>query len=188
MDGADLSARLGAVGPRSGEEPRLAFAEAGSSLNLESFGRLRSGFAEGRHCLNGARYSLCGKAEGAPGLYDHVADPHLTRDLCVGLPGECKRLKEASLRWPVEEARARAARSTRYKLVEYPRLEGGYSSRLFDLEADPGETVDVSDRHPAVASQLGAALRQWSGSSPPAARPSRSAADLEAMRALGYVH
>lgn len=187
MDGRDLSARLLSSAPGPTEEARLAFAEAGSSLTLQSFRRLRSGFAEGRHCLNGPRYSLCEEAGQPARLYDHEADPRLTTDLCQRLPEECRRLGEASHRWPVEETRARAARGTRYKLVEHPRLEGGYSIRLFDLQADPAERFDVSELHPEVAAQLSSALRSWVGSSPPPARPARTPADLEAMRAIGYV-
>lgn len=91
-------------------------------------------------------------------------------------------------RWPVGEARLRSARDHRFKLVESPRLEGGYARALYDLEADPAEAVNVIDRHPEVVARLGAELAAWSASIPsrvPA--PERDEETLEMLRALGYV-
>jgi arylsulfatase A-like enzyme/predicted Zn-dependent protease len=76
-------------------------------------------------------------------------------------------------------------RSTRYKLIQAPRPE------LYDLGADPGETTNVFDRHPAVARELGERLDRLVAETSRDA-PEPEAADLdketvERLAALGYV-
>jgi len=51
-----------------------------------------------------------------------------------------------------------AIRAGRYKLLEY--FENG-TVQLFDLEADPGEQNDLSEKHPEIAKRLLGELRQW---------------------------
>ena len=50
------------------------------------------------------------------------------------------------------------AQASKWKLVEF--LEGNVSV-LFDLEADPGETVDLSSEHPATSAELLEKLHSW---------------------------
>jgi arylsulfatase/uncharacterized sulfatase len=57
--------------------------------------------------------------------------------------------------------------------------------RLFDLLRDPGETRDVLREHPGLAASLAADLPAPLRRVPPV--PSLEAADVEALRALGYL-
>jgi arylsulfatase A-like enzyme len=67
----------------------------------------------------------------------------------------------------------------------FARDEGALE--LYDLEADPGEQVDVARREAEVASRLAHTLDAWHEAAmrdaPPAAAPER----IEGLRALGYV-
>ena len=68
---------------------------------------------------------------------------------------------------------------------------------LYDLVDDPMETRDLADQKPEVASQLAGQFAVWSGSfehyvAPPDPRDRQkqrpSAAEIKAMRGLGYIH
>jgi hypothetical protein len=79
-------------------------------------------------------------------------------------------------------------RTPRFKLVEYPQLEGGYRRALYDLESDPVELRDVSEAHPEVADRLGRQLDRYTAELPaPTTRPPRSFEQDEILRSLGYV-
>jgi len=59
-----------------------------------------------------------------------------------------------------------AIRSGRWKLVEwFERTIGGCRDgspfELYDLDADPGESMDLSTRHPGVCAELSARLAAW---------------------------
>jgi len=190
VDGVDLSARA-----RSGEAPevprsRVVFAESANSMWNDSFELLGTGRLPGRICINGERYTLCEVPSARPGVYrlfDHVADPDLTTDVAAVYPAQVAALLEAWKRWPPESARQRVARTARFKLVQHPRLEGGYENRLYDLENDPEETADVAAEHPDVVRHLGERLEEWSQGIP--AAPQRVFdPEVEArLRALGYL-
>ena len=81
--------------------------------------------------------------------------------------------------------RFRAVIHGRWKLIWTPgREEGPYE--LFDLESDPGEERDLyAPAHPE-AERLAALLQAWSDDEP-RAEATASEADLEALRALGYI-
>lgn len=75
------------------------------------------------------------------------------------------------------------------------RREGAQYA-LFDLESDPGETADVSDRFPDDFARLKAALDAWEAQAPlPLTRGSEECGDareveentVEQLRTLGYV-
>jgi arylsulfatase A-like enzyme len=51
-----------------------------------------------------------------------------------------------------------AVRSGKWKLIEFYDLE---KVELYDLEADPGETTDLSAIHPDIVEQLTDKLRQF---------------------------
>lgn len=80
-----------------------------------------------------------------------------------------------------------SVRGPRWKLIRYPGTEEDYVE-LYDLEADPGELMDVADAQPAVRSRLLATLDSWLAlGGEPAIAPRARAEDLESLRALGYV-
>ncbi len=189
LDGVDLADRV-----RAGAEPppsrsRVVFAESATAMWNEAVGQLVTG-RWGRVCINGERYTLCEEPRSEPGvyrLYDHVADPRLVRDVAAEHPEVVRALRRALERWSPETARQRVAQTSRFKLVRTPRLEGGYSSRLFDLESDPQERVDVKDEHPEVYRHLAAELERWAAGI--AAEPPREYdPELErVLRSLGYL-
>lgn len=57
-------------------------------------------------------------------------------------------------------AKDRMVRDGRWKLVYQP-LESGKRLALYDVEADPGCTRDISDDHPMEVARLWAELREW---------------------------
>lgn len=80
-----------------------------------------------------------------------------------------------------------AAFDGRFKLLR--QLPGG-TDRLFDLEQDPGETIDVSALHAERAAALGELLGKWQSSQRAgfASATGKLDADaLENLRRLGYV-
>lgn len=192
MDGADLSARVRGGGWRGQERSGVVFAEGGSALHPELHQWLRSGRRDSLHCLNGRRFSLCsGPSRQGLTLHDRHADPRLEHDVSAEHPKVRERLEAAHARWPVEEARERAAREAAFKLVEYPLPSGARRRVLYDLERDPRETTDVSQQHPAIAARLGSELDRWTAELDAVARREpegeRSDDTLERLRALGYI-
>jgi arylsulfatase A-like enzyme len=183
-DGVDQSARVrGAVPDRAAVE-RIAFAESGSAMRIDYNRRPWSGSPNGAHCFHDARWSWCGAVAGDWTLHDRRGDR--ARDVAAQHPEVVARFEAARAAWQPGELRERSARDSEYKLLETPRLEGGWRRDLYDLAADPGETRDVSGEHPDVAARLGAALDTWLEElTPRAAQPSE--ADIEALRELGYV-
>lgn len=190
VDGVDLSDRV-----RPGKAPavprsRVVYAESASSMWNESFDLLVTGRPWWRVCINGERYTLCEMPRREPGvyrLYDHVDDPDLTTDVAAAHPEVVAGLLDAWKRWPPESARQRAARTAQFKLVQYPLLEGGYESRLYDLESDPSEAVDVAAEHPDVARFLRESLEAWSRDVPLAPERAFDPEVEEHLRTLGYL-
>ncbi|MDH3211476.1 MAG: sulfatase-like hydrolase/transferase [Myxococcales bacterium] len=76
-----------------------------------------------------------------------------------------------------------AVRRGRYKLHR-DRLTG--KVELYDLETDPGEQADVSDRHPEVVEELLAALHGRGSGAPEGERVELSSEAIEQLKALGY--
>jgi arylsulfatase A-like enzyme len=191
MDGIDLSAVVREPGsaPDALAE-RVVFAESANVLRNQSYRSVLTGRPYERACVNGPRYTLCDVVEGKsvpPKLFDHVADPGLTRDVAGSRPDEVRALREARRRWPAGGARERVASTARFKLVQVPRLEGGYATALYDREADPHESSDASADHPALAGQLLAALEEWARDIPQQPPKRLDPAVEEAMRNLGYM-
>ncbi len=190
-DGVDLSPRvLAAEKPAPPPRSRIVFAESATSMWNDAFDLLSTGHSWGRVCLNGERFSLCERPRGEPGvyrLYDHAADPELATDVAAEHPDAVASLLEAWESWPPGSARQRVARTSRFKLVQTPRLEGGYESRLYDLETDPQETTDLAGKHPEVHRHLVAQLEAW-GADVPAPEPRPYDPGLERiLRSLSYV-
>jgi arylsulfatase A-like enzyme len=79
----------------------------------------------------------------------------------------------------------RAVRRGRFKLIA-DRPSG--RAVLFDLEADPGETRDVSERHPEIAGALRTALEASGGESAQGPElTGLSPEEEQRLRALGYL-
>ena len=81
-------------------------------------------------------------------------------------------------------------RNQRWKLILIPR-PGGDVLELYDIEKDPGETLNLVDREPKVTEYLLHELRSWMARTERADRPSLPSAmdeELEAeLRSLGYI-
>lgn len=76
----------------------------------------------------------------------------------------------------------RGLRDGRYKLIQASQAE------MYDLDVDPGETVDISAANGARAERMRAALESLAPSSERAAEPANlDAATRERLAALGYV-
>jgi arylsulfatase A-like enzyme len=188
-DGEDLSRRLRSESAAStAVGSRKVFAESADALHSSMFKYLRSGRRGVRRCINGPRYSLCEAEHGEVGLYDHVDDPNLTRDLSSVHPEERRRLGAAAVRWPTSQsAHEHTVRTARFKLIEYPLLEGGYHRVLFDLRNDPKENRDISGEEPDVVRELARDLERWKKDLPDHAGVDFNADQLDALRALGYI-
>ncbi len=95
-------------------------------------------------------------------------------------------------RYPVKvagvEGKVRMIRRGSHKLILTP-LPDGYDLQLYDLEADPGETTNLSRSQPDLARRLGWELEQWfSGYQEADTSPLElDEEDLESLRALGYL-
>lgn len=180
VDGRSLAPRL--LGRRDPGAPEVAFALAGRAFHRQDFHRLFSGSGS-RRCLNGPRLSLC-QQDGGFGLYDPHQDPGLTRDLFQQRPYERNRLLLAWAAWQGRKPTERAARTTHFKLVERPGVDG-WEQALYDLESDPDEQRDATSAHPEVARRLADELETWSA---PLEHPSRlGEREMELLRQLGYV-
>jgi arylsulfatase len=163
----------------------LTLAESASALLPEATTFVVSGRHGGKWCVNEARWSRCMAGRGEPRYYDHVADPQLR--VATQPPAEiAEALTRAAQEWGPEEARSRCARTPKFKLVQYPQLDGSFREALYDLQADPRETQDVTQTHPKVAAKLRSALRDWSAQGVVRVKQ-RSDEDLQTLRSLGYV-
>ncbi|MEL6345667.1 MAG: sulfatase [Myxococcota bacterium] len=177
--GEDLTPRL------VGGEPdvrRAAVVQSGSALQVPLHHQLRSGRADKRHCLNGPRFSLCQRPGTPPRLFDRAADPGLKVDVSADHPTIAAAYREASGRWPPEQARQRAVRTAREKLTARPLLAGGYQVERYDLRVDPGETQPLSaELSPRLQSMLDDALGE------PVVAGARDEGTEAALRSLGYI-
>jgi arylsulfatase A-like enzyme len=187
IDGEDLSPRLRplAWSPFGAPDPPT-FAESGSALLPNVFNRVHSGRTHELNCLNAPRFSLCGRPGEEPGLFEPAVDSKLEQDLSASYPVEKAALMAARQIWPPEQARQRALREGRFKLVEVPLWRGGYRRALYDLAADPGETQDIKHLFGAQYQRLSRRLEAWTAQLPTAALGERSPEQLEALRSLGY--
>jgi arylsulfatase A-like enzyme len=188
FDGIDLSSRvIAGVAASGAASPETAIAESGGALLPETFVYLTSGHPGDRQCVNGSRFSLCVDPGDEPRLYDHVADPFLTKDVSASHPDARAALLAVQARWPAGQARERTLRTTRYKLVERPRLQGGWRAALYDLEADPAERKDLADEQPELAGRFREQLDAAFASVPAPPALELEPRELETLRALGYV-
>ena len=100
----------------------------------------------------------------------------------------------SEIRFPLQDARiwprpldARALVGRRFKLIAD---DAAGTLRLYDLQADPGERVDLAPERPELTAELLARLRDWQRSAsrpgPRASDVELSERDLELLRDLGY--
>ena len=89
--------------------------------------------------------------------------------------------------WQLARAN-RSIRRGRYKLIHNSKED---SWALYDLELDPGETLDIAAKEPEITAELSAEIRsRYAGFDPNPEPPNRIELDreeLERLRALGYV-
>ncbi len=142
--------------------------------------------------LRGTGVPVGRRVKGAVGLVDLAAT---VADLAgsAGLPGSSLRSQWSAAPRPLGPLYAetlapqldfgwsdlRAWREGRYKLIRAPKPE------LFDVAADPGETINLIAREPARAAQMAAALEavlEGEVASPRAVDPETA----ERLRSLGY--
>lgn len=183
-----LTALPGADGLDLGQPTRPAFAviQSGSALHARLAVTLRAGRTDGRHCLHAPRYSLCNN-----GFYDRQDDPAMRTDLTGQRLNIEAAMATDAARWPAEQARQHAVRSTRWKLVATPQQNGGYSERLYPVTptgltgAEVALSVVPDDVLANLRGGLPDAVRAGLATDAPAA--GRDAQATDALRALGYV-
>jgi arylsulfatase A-like enzyme len=187
-DGRSVAGRLG--GPvREEPDPRPAFFESAGALNRFYAPGLLSGRPQTGYCLHGERYTLCWKGDGEPTLHERASDPTLATDVAAEHPDEVAALERMRERWGPGRTRERAVIDAdgELKLVERPKLGGGYARFLYDLSVDPAESRNLRDERPADAERLGALLDDWTDGVP-GYDPAQLTDEAEAtLRALGYV-
>jgi arylsulfatase A len=85
-----------------------------------------------------------------------------SRDSLSAFLGE----EELGLTFMLEEANGLALREGRWKLIRLNQRKGQGTRRaeLYDLQADPGEEVDVADAHPELVERLDLRLNQLKNS------------------------
>ena len=191
LDGEDLSRRLRpGAGPSRRDTGRIVFSESASALWNQKVDEVVTGRDWWRICINGPRFTLCEIPKEAPGvflLYDHELDPGLDHDIAAEHPEQVVALQALWSRWPLESARDRVARTARFKLIETPKLEGGYTRILVDLTRDAEEARNVSAEHPEVFRALGAALDEWTADIPDVEPRPYDPELEETLRSLGYI-
>jgi arylsulfatase A-like enzyme len=185
LDGEDLLSRLSPEVSPAPAADRIVFAESASALWNEAREPLITGRIGGRVCANGDRLTLCVEGDQTT-VFERSVDPALMVDIVGRFPEEEKVLAAALQTWPAESARQRVARTARFKLVQFPRLQGGYRSELYDLRGN-GEGVDVSRRFARVAEVLAAALEDWATGIPRELRREADAEREQTLRNLGYL-
>lgn len=196
-DGADRSAVLRwslreTLERLMGEEepsapPPLTFAESGGALLVKDHTALLAGRPRTGYCINDGQYSLCWSKAKSAALYDRNSDPELETDIRREQPDLYARLDGAKKRWSPGATRLRSVSDGRYKVIQRPRLEGGYSLVMVDLERDPAETTDIKDEHSETFEQLSNALEAWTKDVPGYIQEQLTDEQEAQLRALGYV-
>ncbi len=187
-DGRSVAGRLGGT-VNEAPDPRPAFFESAGALNRFYAHGLLSGRPQTGYCLHGPRYALCWKGDSEPTLHDRPRDPTLATDVASEHPEEVAALERMRRRWQPGRTRERAVIDADggLKLVERPKLGGGYQRFLYDLSADRAESRNLLDERADDAERLGALLDEWTDEVP-GYDPAQLTEEAEAtLRALGYV-
>lgn len=186
MSGTDHS-KAARRPPGSAVQAPIAFARSGGVLLIDDHTAIISGRPRTGYCMNDERFSLCWKGESPPTLHDRSRDPLLKADVKAAHPAIYESLVEARKRWTPTDVRERSASDGHLKLVESPRLQGGFARSLYDLDQDPDEILDVKDAHRADLARLGDALDRWTAAIPGHTRRALSEEEEAQLKALGYV-
>ena len=119
-----------------------------------------------------------------------VPDSWHGRDLLCSDGGPNEASAESRTLFSQYGNRRYSARTDRWKLI-VTRLDDGLSDELFDLQADPGETRNVTEEAPEVVQSLTRDLRRWraglttvSGDASPVELDPE---ERERLEALGYL-
>jgi len=96
-------------------------------------------------------------AVGVPLPKDRVYDG---RNMLPVILGQAKGPLHEALFWDGNEKK-HAARSGKWKLVDWKLVDNNGKVELFDLEADLGEENDLSAKHPDVLKRLQQAYATW---------------------------
>ncbi len=120
-------------------------------------------------------------------FFDRENDPKLVKPLETVPEDAKKELMAARSRWSPESTRARAVRTAEYKLVAYPKIEGGYRYALYDLREDPSESTDVSALRPKDFKRMKKMFDEYESTMSSFVARERSDSELDELRALGYV-
>ncbi|MGB5702668.1 MAG: hypothetical protein WBM48_07620 [Polyangiales bacterium] len=146
-------------------------------------GRPRTGY-----CINKGRDSLCWLSNVIkPMLFDRESDDAQGKDLRHEKPELYAEMLRARERWKPGMTRERSVSDGRFKLVERPRFEGGYSRTLYDTHADPAETKDVQKAQPEALEKLSRALSDWTADIPGYTQEALSDETEAQLKALGYI-
>ncbi len=173
-------------GPAEGEQV-LSFAESGGALLVKDHTSLLAGRPRTGYCLNDGEYSLCWKDDTEGALFHRRLDPALEHDLQQEQPERFATMSEARRRWKPGSTRMRSVTDGRFKLIERPRLAGGYSLTLVDFVTDPTETVPVGDEHPDLFQHFSSVLHAWTRNTAGYVQEELSDIEEAQLRALGYV-
>lgn len=174
-------------GDNPGPEGLLAFAESGGTLVRGNHSTLLSGRPRTGYCINKGPYSLCWRHVVGPFLYDRQSDPAMRKDLSKDEPELYEEMLGARQRWKPGMTRERSVSDGRFKLVERPRFEGGYSRTLYDTHADPTETKDLRKTNPDAYQALSRALADWTADIPGYVQEQLSEEAEAQLKALGYI-
>ncbi len=155
-----------------------AAARSGSALQARLTSVLVAGRGK-RWCLHGPRWSRCTTGKGAA-LHDRDTDAALGADVAHAHPAVAATMAEHASHWAPEGAREYVVFDADHALVARPRLEGGYRTALYRRD-DPVRSVPVDD--PAAVERL----RPLLPDAVPVRDDTRTAEELERLRALGYV-
>ncbi|MBU1877362.1 MAG: sulfatase-like hydrolase/transferase, partial [Chloroflexi bacterium] len=121
-----------------------------------------------------------------------IPAPSIMEGVSLRQPPDAPARSQLSLSTTCQKGWSMAVRDSRYKLIEIidgnPR--GRAMTQLYDLVADPGETVNLAETHPDVLARLRATLSQMMALSEQAAVGSQEAvldAEFqERLHQLGY--
>ncbi len=176
------------------------FCQSGSALRphnpIRAFAGRRRGEGPGKPAFLSARdgdWVLVRRtSSGRTLLHNAASDPTFRIDLAAEHPERTERLAAAlETHGGVLRDRWLMVRDGDWKLQRIPTLEG-YQDRLYDLAADPTETVDLAFRHPDLAARLATELDRHQSQAPePAPAHYRGAAEEaeidRRLRSLGYI-
>jgi len=138
--------------------------------------------------LDALHISYAGKVRGTS-LLPMLNGQSSTRP-CFGETGENYFPQNKRREIPGIKGKWRWLREDRFKLVYVPHAQSE-EWKLFDLESDPGETMDVARQYPEITAKMKTKLLAWMGEDKLANHSTESPLSPEAreeLKALGYTN